>query len=55
MSQTHGLHKLEVFLPYSLNAWSSFNARQQWPDWKIEDVDVAVLESLAKMSFLMLD
>ena len=54
VSQTHGMEKFKVFLPYPLDAWSSFNTGQR-PDWKMEDADVALLESLAEMPFLKLD
>ena len=54
MSQIHGMEKYKVYLPYSLQAWSKFNSCQR-SDWKIGDVDSALLESLAELPFLKLD
>jgi hypothetical protein len=54
VSHIHGMQKFKVFLPYSLDAWSSFNSRQK-PDWKLEDIDPALLESLESLPFLKLD
>ena len=53
-ARIHGMEKFKVFLPYPLDAWSRFNSGQR-PDWKLSDVDSALIESLETMPFIKLD
>ena len=50
----HGMEGFKVFLPYPLDAWSAFNTVQR-PEWTLNDMDSAMLESLSSMPFLKLD